>query len=71
MLVVVIEIGQRSDRLSERSGHCLANYLGKTATAHELTNVARQYQPVICVIGIKTGFVVSLIPATPDFTLRQ
>ena len=59
VLVVVIEIGQRSDRLSERSGHCLANYLGKTATAHVPTHVVRQYQPVICVIAVKSGFVVS------------
>ena len=40
------------------AGHCLANYLGKTATSHVPTHVACQYQPVICVIAIKTSFVV-------------
>ena len=41
------------------AGHCLANYLRKTATARVPTHVARQYPPVICVIAVKTGFVVS------------
>ena len=48
------------------SSHCLANYLRKAATAHVPTHVARQYQTVIGVIAVKTGF-----PATPDSTLRQ
>ena len=47
-------------------------------TAHVPTHMARQYQHVIHVTTVKTGFVVScvmtgstLIPATRDSTLRQ
>ena len=38
--------------------HCFTNYLVKTATAHVPTHVACQYQPVIRVVTVKTGFVV-------------